>query len=102
MQVRARHESIFTYSHDYRAFVAALEHGERCEIDEAMFVHWLESTVPLCMRHHVLLDDRHEIRADFVTESHDGGGALQAFWSRYEEGNPTHCRYFAQRATCLV
>lgn len=94
--------SVFTYTHDYRAFVAALEHGERCEIDEAMFVHWLETSRPLCMRRDVVLVDSREVRADFVAVSSDGARSLRAFWCRCEEANPADRRYYAQRAVCLV
>jgi hypothetical protein len=101
MTLLSSHE-VFTYTNDYRGFIAALNHGERCEIDEAMFIHWLEATSPLCMRRDVLLCDHREVRADFVTRGHHEEGALEAFWSRYENGNPADCRYFAQRAVCLI
>jgi hypothetical protein len=102
MQAVLAAQDVFTYTNDYRGFVAALNNGERCEIDEAMFIHWLEATSPLCMRRDVVLSDHREVRADFVTRSHNEEGALEAFWSRYENGNPAHSRYFAQRAVCLV
>ena len=102
MQTLRRVQTVFTYTHDYNAFVAALAHGERCEIDEAMFVHWLEATPPLCMRRDVVLANSHEVRADFIARSSDGESTLQAFWQRYEGGIPTDRRYFAQRAVCLV
>ena len=94
--------TLFTFSHDYRAFVAALCHGERCEIDEAMFIHWLEATAPMCMCRDVVLSDLREVRADFITVSYDGSGALQAFWQHAELANPADRRYFAQQAACLV
>jgi len=102
MQSIPLQRSIFTYTNDYRAFVAALEHGERCEIDEAMFVHWLETTSPVCMRRDVVLMDSHEVKADFVARSFDGEGKLQAFWHRCENANPADRRYFAQQAVCMV
>ena len=93
---------VFTFMHDYRGFVRALSHGELCEIDEEMFVHWLEATAPVCMRRDVLLADSREVRADFVTERCDGERTLEAFWCRCENGNSADRRYFAQRAVCLV
>ena len=87
--------------HDYRDFTAALSHGERCEIDEEMFVHWLEAARPFCMRRDVVLVDRNEVRADFVARSCDGG-VYQAFWQHCESPNPGDRRYFAQQALCLI
>src|SRR5947209_1342632 len=90
--------SVFAFAHSYRAFVAALDNGERCEIDEAMFVHWLETMPPLCMQRDVVLADLREVHADFVLRSRDGAGTLQAFWHRREGDNEADRRYFAQRA----
>lgn len=101
MPTPIRHH-VFTFSHDYRAFVAALSHGEHCEIDEAMFVHWIETCNLVCMQRDVLLSDRHEVHADFVAPGTSGDGTLQAFWHWSDAANPTNRRYFAQRAVCLV
>ncbi len=95
-------QTIFTFQHDYRAFAAALEHGERCEIDEAMFVHWLETAPFVFTQHDVVLSEGLEVRADFVAQTSDGMRRLIAFWCRGDEANPTDRRYFAQRAVCLV
>ncbi len=102
MQAVRSGQAIFTYSHDYRAFVAALSHGERCEIDEAMFVHWIEARAPVCIRRDVVLSDSREVRADFVAQDPVGDGNYQAFWHQCEVANPADRRYFAQRAVCLV
>jgi hypothetical protein len=102
MPATLQDQTVFTYTHGYRAFVAALGHGERCEIDEAMFIHWLEASAPICMGRDVVLVDRQEVRADYVARSFDGDGAMQAFWHRCDTANPADRRYFAQRAVCLV
>lgn len=102
MQSARSVQAVFTFSHDYRAFVAALSHGERCEIDEAMFVHWLEATEPVCMRRDVVLSDSREVRADFVAAGSAGEDAYRAFWHQCENANPADRRYFAQQAVCLV
>jgi hypothetical protein len=95
-------QTVFTYVHDYNAFVAALTNGERCEIDEAMFVHWLEAAPPVGMRRDVVLADRREVRADFVSKSGNSDTSLQAFWQFCENENPADRRFFAQRVVCLV
>lgn len=94
--------TVFTLENDYRHFVAALAHAERCEIDEAMFVHWLETTRPVGMARDVVLADQREVRADFVIRTSDGTGSLYAFWHFCDSYNPTDRRYFAQSARCMV
>jgi len=102
--VNARHwsQGVFTLTNDYNAFVAALANGERCEIDEAMFIHWLEAKPPISMRRDVILSDSREIRADFISQGGYSEAMLQAFWQYCEGENPTDRRFFAQRAVCLV
>jgi len=95
-------QHIFTFLRDYRAFVAALRHGDRCEIDEPMFIHWLESSPRVYMCRDVMLCDHSEVNADFVIADVGEPGALQAFWQCSESSNPSDRRYFAQRAHCLV
>src|SRR5215210_5306906 len=102
MQALVANQTVFTYLHDYNAFVAALVNGERCEIDEAMFIHWLEATPPVSMRRDVILSDRREVRADFISQGGYSEAMLQAFWHHCENENPTDRRFFAQRAVCLV
>jgi hypothetical protein len=102
MQDTLTGRAVFTFAHDYRAFVAALNHGERCEIDEAMFVHWLEAAEPVCMRRNVVLADHREVRADFVAQSIYRDGRFQAFWHQLETSNPSDRRYFAQLADYLA
>ena len=93
---------VFTLTNDYNAFVAALGNGERCEIDEAMFIHWLEAAPPVSMRRDVILADRREVRADFIAKGGQSDPILQAFWHSCETENPTDRRFFAQRAVCMV
>jgi hypothetical protein len=95
-------QTVFTYVHDYNAFVAAMINGERCEIDEAMFIHWLEAAPPISMRRDVILSDSQEVRADFISRSGYSDAVLKAFWQSCETENPSDRRFFAQRALCLV
>lgn len=93
---------VFTLSQSFNAFMRALHHGETCEIDEAMFVHWLESRKPVSMRRDVVLMDGREVCADFVTRSMEGDSRYHAFWS-LSAGEASHeRRYFAQSAACLI
>jgi DNA-binding CsgD family transcriptional regulator len=84
---------IHTLENGRRGFLNEAETGVCCEIDEAMFVHFLEESPPVRMKCQVILPGGRTQVAQYVTWCRD---LLCAFWIELERGNPGNCRYFAQ------
>lgn len=70
-------QQIFTQA-DWSAFIAAKNAGERCQIDEDMFLYWLEVLPPVYMYREVTLPDGTRVRASFGFA--EGAEPICAFW----------------------
>lgn len=82
------HIQPFRYEHEFAEYLTALERGEKCLIDAAMFDYFLEVLPPVSMNTECTLIDGHKVRASFCFA--EGAERIVAFW---REGD----NYFAQQ-----
>lgn len=75
---------MLTYEKDFVACVTAINNGERVEIDEEMFMYWLEVLPPVYMRRNVTLPDGKCIVAAFGFA--EGAEKITAFWTERIDG----------------
>ncbi|HEY0174450.1 MAG TPA: hypothetical protein VGB98_25765 [Pyrinomonadaceae bacterium] len=86
----AAETKVYTYEHDFRAFVAAVEGGDVLEIDAEMF-RYQENILPVKGICEVVTIRGVTRYVDFLQG--EGDELLTAFW---QEGHGDAARYFAQ------
>ena len=74
------------------AFLTAMHSGEVFEVDEEMFMYWLEVLPPVYMSRRVTLPNGREVKASFGFA--EGAEPVTAFWKERSDGAVHHfgCR----------